>query len=302
MRFPVNESRENGLPPGASIGPLYAGFCTRLIFVAATIFPSASFADEVSKWADTLYDHRVRGVPLPLLSQRIRDADLKFAYAVQRGFVSRIQDEAADAIVGFKVGLISRSTQERFGINQPLCGVLLKSMARTRNAVVDAEQFHRLMIETEIAFVVGKVIRKPLKSKRALRRRLSYAVAAVELPDLAFTDMGNLAGVDIAAANVSASGFLIGSKTIATGYGGLAAFRINLVKDEVRVSEGYGSDAMGDPLTAALWLVNSAIAQGYSIEPGHFLLTGALGKMVPASRGKYAGQFGDLGEIRFSIR
>ena len=44
------------------------------------------------------------------------------------------------------------------------------------------------------------------------------------------------------------------------------------------------------------------IEQGWTIEPGHILLTGALGKMVPGKTGKYIADYGPLGKIAFEIK
>jgi 2-keto-4-pentenoate hydratase len=44
---------------------------------------------------------------------------------------------------------------------------------------------------------------------------------------------------------------------------------------------------------AALWPVNTIIERGWKLEPGQILLTGALGKMVKASGGDRAANFGD---------
>jgi 2-keto-4-pentenoate hydratase len=273
-----------------------------LFLVAGAAFPVLLNAGDASSWGEIIIQCRKERSPFPLLSQERPEADIAFAYSVQRDAVARLVKGNGDTIVGYKAGLTSNPAQHRFGIKEPLAGVLLASMDRSRNAVIQVAEFQVLMIETEIAFVVGKRIRKPLKSKRSLRRRLRMAVAAIELPDLAFTDMEHLAAVDIAAANVAAAGFLKGSGGVRDGLDDLAGLRVTLEKGGVTVNEGTGSDTLGDPLEAALWLVNASVAQGYTIEPGHILLSGALGKMIPATPGEYRADYGDLGTIRFTIR
>jgi 2-keto-4-pentenoate hydratase len=44
------------------------------------------------------------------------------------------------------------------------------------------------------------------------------------------------------------------------------------------------------------------IEQGWPIEPGNILLTGALGKMLPGKPGKYVADYGSFGKIIFEVK
>lgn len=48
-------------------------------------------------------------------------------------------------------------------------------------------------------------------------------------------------------------------------------------------------------------MVNILVEQNRAIEPGQFIITGVLGKMVPGEAGEYRGEFGVLGEVRFEM-
>jgi 2-keto-4-pentenoate hydratase len=52
---------------------------------------------------------------------------------------------------------------------------------------------------------------------------------------------------------------------------------------------------------ALTWLINSTLAQGYALRPGHVLMTGSIGSMHPGKAGKYRADFGALGDITFAI-
>ena len=66
--------------------------------------------------------------------------------------------------------------------------------------------------------------------------------------------------------------------------------------------EGTGAAVMGDPWAAALWLANASVANGWTLEPGHVLLAGAIGGMVSASVGHYVARFGDDVQIEFDVK
>jgi 2-keto-4-pentenoate hydratase len=59
---------------------------------------------------------------------------------------------------------------------------------------------------------------------------------------------------------------------------------------------------MGSQWSAALWLVNTMVEQGWTIKRGNVLMTGALGNMIPGKPGRYRADFGALGMIEFEIR
>ena len=124
---------------------------------------------------------------------------------------------------------------------------------------------------------------------------------AIELPDLGFGDMKSLKGVDLIAANVSTVQFIRGSEVDREAFD-LDQRKVVLRHNGQIVNQGIGSDAMGSQWEAALWLVNQVISQGWKVEPGHVLLTGALGQMIPGKSGSYEADYGDFGKIVFEIR
>ena len=58
---------------------------------------------------------------------------------------------------------------------------------------------------------------------------------------------------------------------------------------------------MGGQIQAVCWLINKAIAHGYTLEPGQLLMTGALGGPQPGKAGHYVGDYGDFGRIEFDL-
>ena len=44
------------------------------------------------------------------------------------------------------------------------------------------------------------------------------------------------------------------------------------------------------------------IKQGWRLEPGYIVITGALGKMLPGKPGKYVADYGSFGKIAFEIK
>ena len=259
----------------------------------------SAWAGDAASLADLLVESHRQRRPIPVLSQRDSALSVSRAYAVQKAFVQRRL--AADKIAGFKFGLTSSGAQRKFGIDMPLSGVLLASGKRTGSPTIDLSTFGKLMIETEIGFVVGEAIGKPLSGTSDLRSAIRGVAPVIELPDLGFADMQKLKGVDIIAANVCAAQFIVGKETALAGID-LDAVAVTLSRNGEIANRGLGAEALGDQWGAARRLANTIVQQGWQIEPGHVLITGALGKMVPGEKGDYVAVYGTLGEIRFHVR
>ncbi len=77
---------------------------------------------------------------------------------------------------------------------------------------------------------------------------------------------------------------------------------VALTRDGQVVNKGKAADVMGDQWKALLWLVNGAVAQGWTIEPGQIFITGVMGKMVPGKPGSYQGDWGPLGKMSWTVK
>jgi 2-keto-4-pentenoate hydratase len=263
----------------------------------ALCFTTTAWAG-VSEMGDSLIKADVEKQPIPVLSQANPSLDVKTAYQVQKAYVQWRMTK--DKIGGFKAGLTSEGGQKAFGVTSPLTGVLYSSGKLEGSPVVDGKAFRRLGIETEIGYVIGKAIIAPLRDIPELQKMISAVMPAIELPDLGFA-VKEVKGVDLIAANVGAAKFIAGTKR---GHQGVNLNQVNvtLFHNGQSLYQGKGAEALGDQWKAAQWMVNSLLEQGYKIEPGHILITGALGKLVPGKPGQYVADYGDFGKVSFEVK
>ena len=219
------------------------------------------------------------------------------AYAVQTRLVRRESKNAAP--IGFKAGLTSEAARERFHAGSAIAGVLLRP-ADSLPAHLSLSEFRGLYIETEVAMRIGNPIRKPVANVAELRSHIDGIAAAVELPNLDYERPDQLNALDIIASNVAAAHFMTGSFA-PPEQRDPNQLTVTLECNAERLSTGQGRDAMGDQWQAALWLVNTMVGQGWELEAGQVLLTGALGKMVKASEGECIAHFGVWGTLSVLI-
>lgn len=217
---------------------------------------------------------------------------------------------------GFKAGLTSVAAQKKFAVKQAVAGVLLNpgnyvlgpdyglspndDAAQARHYRVRQADFNRMMLEVELGFRLKRQVAEPVADIAELKELVASIVPVIELPDLAFDDMSAITGIAIIANNVLAHSVLVGAERAVANID-VNALSVAVNKDGEQLLLGYGSDAMGDQWQALLWLVNRQLANGWQIMPEQLLITGALGRMLPAGKGRYAIDFGVLGMMEMSV-
>jgi 2-keto-4-pentenoate hydratase len=228
------------------------------------------------------------------------DLTLDKAYMVQKDLAKAIIAKG-DAIRGFKAALTSAAGQKQFGMDQPLLAPLFASGEMGADASIDPKLFVRLFIETELGYVAGRKIDKPVRNVDELKKMISEVFPAVELPDIRFKTMKGITGPDIVADAIGSARYIVG-KRIPADQVDVSEVKVSLTHNGEVVNTGKAADVMGDQWKTLLWLVNGAIAHGWTIEPGQIFITGAMGRMLPGKPGMYQGDWGPLGKISWTVK
>jgi 2-keto-4-pentenoate hydratase len=262
-------------------------------------FPGQGLASE-QDIINSIVDARSAIKPFALPSASLPDLNEGKAYALQKQLSDKLVSKS-QVIGGFKAGLTSEAGQQKFGVKSALLGPLFKPGELGPDAVVNAKDFVRLFVETEIGYIPGTKIDKPVADVDALKKLIKEVCPATELPDLRFDDLKGLKGTDLIVDAVSSSKYIVGTRMPSDSVD-VSQVTVTLTLDGNVVNQGKADDVMGDQWKALLWLVNGAIYRGYVIEPGQILITGAIGNMIPGKPGSYQGDWGKLGKISWTIK
>jgi 2-keto-4-pentenoate hydratase len=251
--------------------------------------------------AEAIWQADAAGTETPRVSVLDPTIGLDGAYRVQQFIVDR-KLSAGDSVAGYKAGLTGKLARWWFDIDDPVFGVIPASGLRESGEVIAMPPGRHMLLETEIAFVAGTRIGRPVSNVAALKPLIRGVAPVIEAPAGGFprSKARKLTVTDIVANNVSAHILIVGEERSAEGLN-LRKLKATLSRGGKQVSKGTGADAMGDPWTAALWLVNVAVKQGRVIEPGHYLTTGVIGERIESEPGAYVADFGKLGTIEFNI-
>jgi 2-keto-4-pentenoate hydratase len=239
-------------------------------------------ADPVTDAAYRLIEASEAGVACPPVRDLIGPSDIEAAYRVQRTVIARRVAKGA-APVGRKIGLTSRAVQDQVGVDRPDFGVLLDDMRFDDGEVIPFRQLLQPRAEAEVAFVLGRGIDRP-SDDAAIRRAVSYAVAAIEIVDSRIEGW-RIGITDTVADNASSGVFVLGSHTLPMGAFAPAAVTMTMRRNGELVSEGNGRACLGDPLNAMAWLAQTAIDVGDPLRAGDIVLSGALGPMAAVTPG-----------------
>lgn len=202
------------------------------------------------------------------------------AYQVQTCFTSLLLGDG-DAISGYKLGLTSKAMQQMMGISDPDYGPVLHSMIHDGD--LDTSSFIRPRAEAEIALVLDRPLVGPNVTNIEAARAVGGAVAAIEVVDSRIVDW-RIKLADTISDLASIGGVVLSSCITPVDFD-LRLVGMTFSRNGAVVATGAGAAALGNPITALAWLANTLAPHGVTLEPGMFVMTGALHAAVDVNAG-----------------
>jgi 2-keto-4-pentenoate hydratase len=194
-------------------------------------------------------------------------------------------------VVGYKAGLTNPAVQKRFGYDRPIRGTLYEKMILPSDARVPATYGARPVFEADMVAVVGDaaklmVAKTPLEALQALKEIRPF----IELPDLVFDPQVKLDGPHLLGINVGARLGVLGEPISLSAptesVAKLGDMKVEIVDQTGAVlGGGKGSDVLGNPLNAVLWIAESLRSEGKALKNGELLSLGSFSALLPPKPG-----------------
>lgn len=256
---------------------------------------------EVSKLAADLYQARQTRIAIPPLTARYPDLSMADAYRIQQELVALLAADG-ERTVGYKLGLTSTPMQQLLGVDSPDFAPVLSSHVNPDGAAVMAGSFIAPRVEAEIALVLGADLRGPDCTALDVAAAVRGAVPALEIVDSRIADWKIKLADTIA--DLASSGAVVLGPVITPAAGlDLRLTGMVLTCDGELVATGAGAAALGNPLQAVAWLVQTLHPLGGYLRAGQFIMTGALHAAVGITAGQnYRAEFDRLGPVGARIR
>jgi 2-keto-4-pentenoate hydratase len=247
--------------------------------------------------ADRLHRAMVDRKSIDPLTADHPDLTLDDAYAVQQGLVARILATEGGRQVGFKIGLTSAPMQQLLGIDTPDYAPVLSSMVYDNGRQVVLDAYIQPKVEAEIALVLDQPLRGPGVTAVQARRAIAGAVAAIEMVDSRIRDW-QIQFLDTVSDLASSAAAILSSNVVPLE-GWDPRLTGMVVSHNGRVADtGAGAAALGDPVAAVAWLANTVAAYDVTLEPGWFIMTGALHRAFDVVPGDVVrADFDRLGDV-----
>ena len=222
-------------------------------------------------------------------------------YAVQAQFAGM----SKRPLFGWKVAATSKAGQEHIGVSGPIAGRIL-----AERAFEDGDELvfgaNRLRVaEPEFAVRFGKAL-QPRRIEYTMEEILDAVATlhpSIEVPDSRFDNFATVGEAQLIADNACAHEFVLGPATD-TDWRAIDLSQHKASAEVVGgdVHDGIGSNVLGDPREALLWLVKEVMNLGYTIEAGQVVTTGNCAEPLDIEPGNAViVDFGDVGQVSISF-
>ena len=269
------------------------------IFIALSTILGCTPANKEDLCVQAIFEAKQANLALPLASKCYSEIQSEDdAYASQEKLVAKLLN--SERIYGFKAAVTSTTAQQRVGATGPMVGVLFESGMYVNGSVIDPANFVRPLIEVELGYRINTTLTDSVELLD-LDKLIAEIVPVIEIPDIGYQDFSEIFPNDIIAANAGSAGYILGAP-ISLGSIDPNEIVISLLKEGEELNAALATDALGNQWLALHWMINKIISQGYTIQPDHILITGALGSIPPLEPGSYEAHFEYLGEpIQFEV-
>lgn len=237
-----------------------------------------------------------KGLRLDQLPEEVRPTSRAEGYAIQ----ARLEEISAEPLFGWKIAATSAAGQAHIGVDGPLAGRLLAERVIVEGGICPFDNNHMRVAEIEFAFRMGETL-APRDAPFEIEEVLAAVATlhpSIEIPDSRYEVFERVGASQLIADNACAHYFVQGAAAPDEWRDlDLAAYRVlGSVGD--RVSEGRGSNVLGDPRVALVWLANELSQLGIPLAAGQLVTTGTC--VVPmgiAPGERILGDFGPLGTV-----
>ena len=244
---------------------------------SATCTPKVDGAEMAKAWAEKR--------PISGLDDELSMTD---AECIRASFQQALVKQAG-AVVGYKVGLTNPKVQKALGHDAPLGGELMANMLLPSPAVVAVGFGTRPLMEADLLVEVADDGINAATTPAEVMQHLAGIKPFIELPDLLIDPQVPLNGVRMTAINVGARLGIVGPTLPAapelTEY--LASTTVVLSDGSGKtLTQGQGSDILGHPLNAMIWLVKDLAKQGKRLRKGDLVSLGSFNPPLKPEAGQ----------------
>jgi 2-keto-4-pentenoate hydratase len=248
---------------------------------------------------------REKKIQIMPLTHTFGDFSMEAAYYIQNSLAKEVS-KTEGPVTGYKVAYASKAAQKQFGMKEPARGPFYMSQRLPNGSTISCEIFNEIMLETEVAFTIGKKIDEPLKNVSALKSYVKWVHPAFDAGNFPYSiEQAKPTPSDMVAIGTGAHVFVIGPAMNPNTIN-LARIDLSLARNNETIRKSPARDVLGNPWNSLLWCVNHLHKYGLTLEPGMVVLTGTAAPAYKIKgediKGRYVGDCGPLGKVTMTIK
>lgn len=197
-------------------------------------------------------------------------------------------------VAGYKAGLTNPAVQKRFRTDKPVWGKLYEGMVQPSGTAVPAAFGARPLYEADMLVRVKDAAINHARTPYEVLQHIDQVIPFIELPDLIVQAPPQLNGPGVAAINVGARLGVAGQPIAVPATRGeryalldaLERMEVQLTNDKGELlASGKGSDILGQPLNAVVWLAQALQQEDITLQPGDLVSLGSFSPLLPPRAG-----------------
>ena len=240
--------------------------------------------DDIRAYGDEIYDALCARHTLAPLTERCPDITIEDAYQISLRLVSR-RLEAGETLVGKKIGVSSKAVQDMLNVHQPDFGFLTNGMVYDHGSEMPiSTKLIQPRAEGELAFRLKKDLAGPNVTEEQVLDATESVVPCFEIVDSRIENW-KIKIQDTVADNASCGLFVLGPDEVDPRGIDLVSSQMTVRKNGKVISQGFGSAALGNPLTCVAWLANTLGQFGVQLKAGEVVLSGSWVPLEPVVAG-----------------
>ena len=238
--------------------------------------------EAIARAVSILAEVRMSAVTMADIPATCRPKTLDDAYAIQVGVHERLANAGWGPIVGHKVGCTTTVMQQYLKIDQPCAGGIFETTVRAVEGRYDRATMHRPGVECEIAARLCADLpgRDNGHDHDSVAPAVGAVMASIELVDDRWDNFTQQPMANLLADEFFGAGCVLGPEVSNWQDLDLAALFGRMRVNEIEVGSGVGSDILGHPLNALVWLADLRARQARPLKAGEFVTLGSLVQTV----------------------